>query len=46
MAELTVLIIAVVLLAYGAMLYSFRLLDGLVVMIGKAGNEWMKPAHH
>jgi|HubBroStandDraft_6_1064221.scaffolds.fasta_scaffold4069010_1 hypothetical protein len=43
MAELTVLIIAVVLLGYGAMLYSFRLLDGLV-MIGKAGSEWLKPA--
>jgi hypothetical protein len=44
MAELTVLIIAVVLLAYGAMLYSFRLFDGLV-MIGKAGSEWLKPVH-
>ncbi|MGP0093049.1 MAG: hypothetical protein ACLPKB_24365 [Xanthobacteraceae bacterium] len=44
MAELTVLIIAVVLLAYCATLYSFRLLDGLV-MIGKAGSEWLKPAH-
>jgi hypothetical protein len=46
MAELTVLIIAVVLLAYGALLYSFRLLDGLVGMIGKAGHELLKPAHH
>jgi len=44
MSELTVLIIAVVMLAYGAMLYSFRLLDGLV-MIGKAGSQWLKPAH-
>jgi hypothetical protein len=44
MLELTVLIIAVVMLAYGAMLYSFRLLDGLV-MIGKAGSQWLKPAH-
>ena len=44
MAELTVLIIAVVLLGYGAMLYSFRLLDGLL-MLGKAGSEWLRPAH-
>jgi hypothetical protein len=44
MAELTFLIIAVVLLAYGAMLYSFRLLDG-VVMLGKAGSEWLRPVH-
>jgi hypothetical protein len=44
MAELTVLIIAVVLLTYFGTLYSFRLLDG-IVMIGKAGSEWLKPAH-
>jgi hypothetical protein len=44
MAELTFLIITVVLLAYGAMLYSFRLLDGLL-MLGKAGSEWLRPAH-
>ena len=44
MAELTILIVAVVLLSYGAMLYSFRLLDG-VVMLGKAGTEWFRPVH-
>ena len=44
MAELTILIVAVVLLSYGAMLYSFRLLDG-VVMLGKAGTEWLRPIH-
>ena len=44
MAELTVLIIAVVLLTYFATLYSFRLLDG-IVMIGKAGSAWLRPAH-
>ena len=44
MAELTVLIIAVVLLTYFGTLYSFRLLDG-IVMIGKAGSEWFRPAH-
>jgi len=44
MAELTVLIIAVVLLSYCATLYSFRLLDGLV-SIGKAGSVWLRHAH-
>ena len=44
MVELTVLIIAVVLLAYYGTLYSFRLLDG-VVMLGRAGSHWLRPAH-
>jgi len=44
MVELTVLILAVVLLTYGVMLYSFRLLDG-VVMLGKAGSQWLRPVH-
>ena len=43
MSELTVLIIAVVLLSYCAMLYAFRLLDGLAI-IGKAGSELLRSA--
>ena len=44
MVELTVLVIAVAIFTYCAVLYSFRLFDGLV-KIGRAGAGWLRAAH-